>query len=113
MDLFAQISGFITNFPFLTALVTAFFLLYWTNAFFLVYHLTRFGIGPVPKLFALVFLLGSILLFSLTTLAYGKVDFSKTIETIKTQVKSPDFIKNFSLPKLPSPSVKLTIPPLK
>lgn len=110
MDSFAQISGFITNFPFLTAILTAFFLLYWTNVFFIVYHLTRFGIGPVPKLFALVFLLGSILLFSLAVLVYGRVDFPEILHTLKAQFKTGDYMNNF--PKFPFSSGVPIIPPL-
>jgi hypothetical protein len=69
-----SIMAFVASFPIFTVATGLIFLIYWVYAFFIVYHLTRFGIGPVPKLFALVFLFGALMLFSLTLLAYSRID---------------------------------------
>ena len=106
MELFAQITEFINSFPFASVLVDGFFLLYWVNVFFIVYHLTRFGIGPVPKLFAMLFLLGAIGLFSATMLAYSRVDFAALSanivrwgrDSLPNDYRSPF---NNSLPSIP------------
>ena len=43
---------------------------------FIVYHLTRFGIGSRPKFIALVFLVGSVILFSLFIIGASQFDLS-------------------------------------
>ncbi len=43
-------------------------LIYWTGAFFILYHLIRFGVGNQPKKIALLFLAGSLVLSIITTL---------------------------------------------
>ena len=48
--------------------------LYWAFNFIVLYHLTRFGIGTEPKKFAAVFLLGSIILFSVSVLLFSGLD---------------------------------------
>jgi hypothetical protein len=55
--------AFIARFPFGLILFGLGFFVYWIQAFFIVYHLTRFGIGSRPKIMALAFFIGSILLF--------------------------------------------------
>jgi hypothetical protein len=65
----------------LIIVIIAFLLLtsfYWIGAFTVMYHLIRFGIGTLPKKLALVFLLGSIFLFFMTSIAcvmsYGTIE---------------------------------------
>ena len=50
------------------------FLGYWLFAFFIVYHLTRFGIGSKQKIMALVFFVGSACLFLLVATTYYQVE---------------------------------------
>ncbi|MFA6297378.1 MAG: hypothetical protein WC629_02335 [Candidatus Paceibacterota bacterium] len=38
-------------------------ILFWLNAFTILYHLIRFGIGTRPKQASLIFLIGSLVLF--------------------------------------------------
>ena len=46
------------------------FIFFWLTAFIIFYHLTRFGIGILPKKVAIIFLLGGMLLFALSIIAY-------------------------------------------
>ena len=46
------------------------FFIFWLTAFVIFYHLVRFGIGTLPKRVAGVFLIGSVLLFTLSLFAY-------------------------------------------
>ena len=50
----------------LSSLPTILFLLavvaYWIGAFIILYHLIRFGIGNRPKIIALIFFIGSIVI---------------------------------------------------
>ena len=43
---------------------------YWIMAFFILYHLIRFGVSTKPKQLALVFLFGSIILSLITTVLF-------------------------------------------
>lgn len=51
------------------------FFLFWLVSFFILYHLTRFGIGLLPKRLALLFLVGAIILFSASLIFALKADF--------------------------------------
>lgn len=62
--------------PFLSILVILLTLIYWIPAFFIIYHLVRFGVGPLPKIFALVFFLGSMFLFAGVVFSFKDIDFS-------------------------------------
>ncbi len=107
MDYLAQVSTTLGNIHFFPIAMGVFFVFYWTSVFFVVYHLTRFGIGPIPKLFGLVFLLGSMAFFSLAMLAYSHVDFSQIVDTLKAQTPSNDTLHNyFKLPNFANPSVR-------
>ena len=55
------------------AVVLTFFI-FWLTAFFIIYHLARFGIGLLPKRLAALFLVGAIVLFSTTLLFYSPVN---------------------------------------
>jgi hypothetical protein len=100
---------FVSGLPLFSIALGLFFFLYWTSAFFVVYHLTRFGIGPVPKLFALVFLLGSMLLFSMTMLAYARVDFSALGGSLRDGLHLPG-VPGFKLPSFNNTFP--TVPPI-
>lgn len=39
------------------------FIIYWLYVFVIIYHLTRFGVGPRPKVVAFVFFIGAVVLF--------------------------------------------------
>jgi hypothetical protein len=54
---------------FLTVLVV-----YLWYTFAIVYHLIRFGVGTNPKKIALIFFLGSFILFSLSIVTFIKID---------------------------------------
>jgi hypothetical protein len=54
-------------------------LVYWTVVFIILYHLTRFGVGVQPKKFAAVFLIGTVILFTVAISLYMNVDISKLI----------------------------------
>ena len=92
---------FIAKFPFGLILFVFAFLVFWVQAFFIIYHLTRFGIGPRPKFMALLFFVGSILLFMGVIVSYQRVDM-------------PLLFLNFSLPGggavLPTPITTLHPP---
>lgn len=48
--------------------------LYFIYTFIIVYHLTRFGIGTKPKLAALVFFVGTLVLLMIFFAVYGSLD---------------------------------------
>ncbi len=52
------------------------------QSFYIVYHLIRFGIGPKPKFVALLYVLGSSILFILTIIAWTKLDLSGLYESL-------------------------------
>lgn len=52
------------------------FLIFWTTAFIILYHLTRFGVGVMPKKLAAIFLIGVVALFSVSLVLFIKVDFT-------------------------------------
>ncbi len=54
--------------------VTFLFLAFWTAAFVIFYHLTRFGVGVVPKRLSAIFLIGSVFLFAAAVVLYQQVD---------------------------------------
>lgn len=45
---------------------------YWMGAFFILYHLIRFGIGTLPKRIAAIFLGGSIFLTIISILLFNE-----------------------------------------
>jgi len=57
-------------------LVIGLFVVYWTVAFIILYHLTRFGIGIQPKRFAAIFMLGSLVLSSVAIILFTKLEIS-------------------------------------
>ncbi|MGD0976685.1 MAG: hypothetical protein ABR875_00075 [Minisyncoccia bacterium] len=72
-------SGFqsiLTSFPFVSIILAIVIFGYWIYAFFIIYHLVRFGIGVRPKIFALIFFFGSMALFMLAISAFNQIDLS-------------------------------------
>lgn len=59
------------------AAVPLLFLVYWIFNFIILYHLARFGVGVQPKKLAAAFLLGSVVLFSVSVLFLGNIDINK------------------------------------
>ena len=55
------------------AILAVAMIIYWVMAYFLIYHLTRFGVGAEPKMISFVFLLGSILLTIISIAVYNQL----------------------------------------
>jgi len=89
--------GITFGFPLEILLFVLAFLVYWVNAFFIIYHLTRFGIGSQPKIMALIFFLGSAVLFTAVLVAYTQIDLSASITDFYRQLLKP-----LTFPELPS-----------
>ncbi len=47
---------------------------FWLVAFVILYHLSRFGVGTLPKKLAALFLVGSLTLFTVSVIAYYNLD---------------------------------------
>ncbi len=58
----------------LNAIMFALYILFWGAVFVVLYHLTRFGVGTQPKRFALVFFLGTVVLFGASLLLFANLD---------------------------------------
>lgn len=72
-------------FPFnilLPLLAVVLILGYWTFAFFILYHLLRFGVGVKPKIVGVIFILGSIVLFGLSIIFSFGLDFGVIFNNI-------------------------------
>ena len=52
---------------------------YWTGAFFILYHLIRFGVGPNPKRTSAIFLGGSLFFSIVLVLLFGQIPFINAI----------------------------------
>ena len=52
------------------------FIIFWLLAFFIFYHLARFGIGLLPRQVAIFFLVGTAVLFSISFSIYTQLDLS-------------------------------------
>jgi hypothetical protein len=92
------------NFPILTIFLTFVIFFYWIWAFIIIYHLVRFGVGINPKIIAMIFFIGSMLLFMITVSAFNQINLSDlaanfnilNILNIDTVIRIP----NISLPQL-------------
>ena len=60
----------LTSLHFGWILVAVGFIYYIIQSFFIIYHLTRFGIGPKPKLLALIFVAGSCIFLFLAAIIW-------------------------------------------
>ncbi|MEK7217461.1 MAG: hypothetical protein AAB374_01640 [Patescibacteria group bacterium] len=78
----------LNSIPFFGIAIVFISLVYWIPAFFIVYHLTRFGIGSRPKFIALVFLVGSVILFSLFIIGASQFDLSVLAQQAGDYIKS-------------------------
>lgn len=58
----------------LLALLFFGFFVYWGLVFIIIYHLTRFGIGTLPKKVAVLFFFGTMLLSFLSFSLYASID---------------------------------------
>jgi hypothetical protein len=76
----------LSKIPFIGIAVVFISLVYWVPAFFLFYHLTRFGIGTRPKQIAFVFMIGSVVIFSVFMIALSQVDFSSTFQLLSQSI---------------------------
>ncbi|MFH0804529.1 MAG: hypothetical protein V1896_02925 [Candidatus Zambryskibacteria bacterium] len=67
---------------------------YWIFNFIILYHLLRFGIGVQPKKFAAVFLLGSILLFSVNVMFFANINLDDLKNLNEIPLEIPLFTLN-------------------
>ena len=58
----------------INAIIGLLFFAYWIFVFVILYHLTRFGIGVVPKRLAAIFLIGSVALFGISIALFVNLD---------------------------------------
>lgn len=82
-------ANILNSIPFLGIAIVFLALIYWIPAFFIVYHLTRFGIGSRPKFIALVFLVGSVVLFSMFIIGASQLDLTALTQQVGNYIKSP------------------------
>ena len=61
--------------------------LYWVLAYFLLYHLNRFGVGPKPKVASFIFLLGSIALTVAVIIIYVQLGNSGLNNSVNQFIK--------------------------
>lgn len=97
MEWFDNIVTAFPTIPFGPLLFGLVLVIYWGFSFFIVYHLVRFGIGPKPKFFALVFFLGSICLFLIAYRNFTILD----LPAIFKNLKEHGLNWNIQLPDLP------------
>lgn len=62
----------LANLPLLIFLIVLINYLTWT--FFITYHLSKFGVGPEPKILLTVFLAGSIIFLALNFIFFFKIE---------------------------------------
>lgn len=62
---------------------------YWLGAFFIVYHLVKYGITSWPKKIATVFLAGSILLSLINFMLFAQIDWQKIFGSNKMTQNAP------------------------
>lgn len=82
-------SNILNSIPFLGIAIVFLALVYWIPAFFLVYHLIRFGIGSRPKFLALIFLVGSVILFSMFIIGASQLDLTALTQQVGNYIKYP------------------------
>jgi hypothetical protein len=70
-------------------------LLYWIFNFTILYHLIRFGVGQAPKNIAMIFSLGCIGLFFVSSVLFASIDFDKIAGSFEKI--------NLSVPNLATP----------
>lgn len=74
---------FLNNLNYTVILLAGAVVFYWIYVFITFYHLTRFGIGSYPKIFSLVFLAVSVVLFTVVVFLYARIDFAGVITKLK------------------------------
>ena len=82
-------ANILNSIPFFGIVIVFLALVYWIPTFFVVYHLIRFGIGPRPKFIALVFLIGSVILFSLFIIGASQIDLTALAQQVGNYMKYP------------------------
>ncbi len=94
MDALASLTDVVLNLPLLAILAGIVIVVVWVNAFFIVYHLTRFGIGPRPKLLAFIFMVGAVVLFTGFVHAASTVSLPDLVGTLRA------YVHNVSIPTI-------------
>jgi len=72
----------IVNMNYIAILMWFFGAVYIGYVFITLYHLTRFGVGQSPKVFSVVFFVGSIFFLILLLVAYISIDFNIISDSI-------------------------------
>ena len=85
-----SIFNFVSNFPVLPVIFAVVFLIYWIYVFFIIYHLTRFGIGQKPKVIAFIFFMGSAFLFMQLIYSFNQIDLRVILNNF-----NPDYLLKF------------------
>ncbi len=88
-----SILNFVSNFPVLPVIFAIVFLVFWIYVFFIIYHLTRFGIGTKPKIIAFIFFIGSAFLFMQLVYSFNQIDFKTILGNF-----NPDSLLKFPKP---------------
>lgn len=65
-------------------IVVLILLAYWTVAFIIIYHLSRFGVGVQPKRFVVLFLLGSVVLSLVAIVLYARLNLTDLLSQLTT-----------------------------
>lgn len=60
--------------PIIVVIILVLFLAFWIFNFIIIYHLTRFGVGTLPKKLSVLFLLGSVALFFSSVVFFANID---------------------------------------
>jgi hypothetical protein len=55
------------------------FMIYWGMVFVILYHLTRFGIGTLPKRLSVVFLFGALVFSGAAVILFTTIDLNSLI----------------------------------
>lgn len=64
--------NFFSHIPFYLVSLLLVLIIFATNAFFIVYHLIRFGIGTAPKIVAFVFVIGTMFFVLVLIALFGQ-----------------------------------------
>lgn len=76
---------------------TAAMCIYWLGAFFILYHLIRFGIGTTPRKVALTFLGGALMLSLIATILFTQLNFGAlaNIDTLCCNVNPEQLLNSY------------------
>ncbi len=67
--------------------IATIFLVYWIMTFTIFYHLVRFSVGTLARKIAIVFFLGSVILFSINFLFIASMNYETLIQKLVYLIK--------------------------